>query len=97
MAFAGDLLRGDLTQIRRSMDSNPSPFCAARGNQVVFSSSRQVLSGDAALNEGDGDGDGLVAEIATSSRRWAPARMIQDGSYALRLGSFDTEEQAAKL
>jgi hypothetical protein len=44
------------------LNSNPSPFCAARGDQIVFSSSRQVISGDAALNEGDG----LVAEIATS-------------------------------
>jgi hypothetical protein len=42
------------------MDEAPSaPRAAIR---CSFSSSRQVLSGDAALNEGDG----LVAEIAAS-------------------------------
>jgi hypothetical protein len=51
----------DLTQIRRwTQTQAPSAPRAAIG--CVFSSSRQVLSGDAALNEGDG----LVAEIATS-------------------------------
>jgi hypothetical protein len=52
---------GDLTQIRRwTQTQAPSAPRAAIG--CFFSSSRQVLSGDAALNEGDG----LVAEIATS-------------------------------
>jgi hypothetical protein len=52
---------GDLTQIRRWTQTQ-APSAPRAAIRCFLSSSRQVLSGDAALNEGNG----LVAEIATS-------------------------------
>ena len=57
----GHVWRSDLTQIRRWTQTQ-APSAPRAAIRCFFSSSRQVLSGDAALNEGDG----LVAEIATS-------------------------------
>ena len=57
----GHVWRPDLTQMCRWTQTQ-APSAPRAAIRCFFSSSRQVLSGDAALNEGDG----LVAEIATS-------------------------------